>query len=156
MAINLNSSSNSEFGSSRKRRYSSEINVTPMVDVMLVLLIIFMIASPMLVGGVQVDLPKTSSSAVSTNLKPLIISIDKDSKIYIFESLVEKKDLVSKLREILKASTEGQNQNEAIRSEDVRVFVKGDKSVAYGMVAEVMSLIQNAGYTKVALISEME
>lgn len=154
MGMNFNNSISSQ-GSAirRKRNYSSEINVTPMVDVMLVLLIIFMIASPMLVGGIQVELPKTDSAAVTSNLKPLIVSIDKNSKIFLFETEVKKENLTAKLEEILKANLEGQDSK--VNSEDVRIFVKGDKNVAYGTVAEIMAMIQSAGYTKVALLSDI-
>ena len=127
----------------RRRKYVCDINVTPMVDVMLVLLIIFMITSPMLVGGVEVDLPKTSSPAISGQYKPLVISLDKNGKIFIFETEIKRSELTNKLKEITK------------ENKDARVFVKGDKKVSYGLVAETMALIQNSGYTKVALISDI-
>ena len=154
MGMNFNNrSSNPANALARRQRYSSEINVTPMVDVMLVLLIIFMIASPMLVGGIQVELPKTDSAAVSSNLKPLIVSIDKDAKIFLFETEVQKEDLTAKLEEIFKANLEGEEAK--LNSEDIRIFVKGDRNVSYGTVAEIMAMIQNAGYIKVALLSDI-
>ncbi len=130
-------------GGRRRRKPMSEINVTPMVDVMLVLLIIFMIASPMLVGGIEVDLPKTESAPVSGQFKPLVISINKNNEIFIFESKISKKKLVAKLNEITK------------EKKDTRIFVKGDKRVQYGVVVETMARIHKAGFTKVALISDI-
>ncbi len=154
MGMNFNNTVASGSSSlTRKRRYSSEINVTPMVDVMLVLLIIFMIASPMLVGGIQVELPKTDSAAISSNFKPLIVSIDKDARIFLFETEVQKEALTAKLEEILKANLEAGGSK--TNSEDIRIFVKGDRNVSYGVVAEIMSMIQNAGYVKVALLSDI-
>lgn len=138
MGMNFSSSSKG-----RRRRYNSEINITPMVDVMLVLLIIFMVTSPMLVGGVEVDLPETKSPNISGESKPLVVSLDKNGKIYLFETEVPKNQLVEKLKEITK------------EKKDSRIFVKGDKNVSYGTVAEVMGLIQHSGYAKVALISDI-
>lgn len=129
--------------SNKRRRFICDINVTPMVDVMLVLLIIFMITSPMLVGGVEVDLPETSSPAVSGEYKPLVISLDKNGKLYLFETEIKRSELKGKLEAITK------------EKKDSRIFVKGDKKVPYGLVAETMALIQKAGYTKVALISDL-
>jgi len=139
MAMNL-----TKRGSGRRcRRPMSEINVTPMVDVMLVLLIIFMIASPMLVGGIEVDLPKTEAAPVSGQFKPLVISINKKNEIFILESKISKKKLVAKLNEITK------------EKKDTRIFVKGDKRVPYGVVVDTMAMIHKAGFTKVALISDI-
>jgi len=127
----------------RRKRLMSEINVTPMVDVMLVLLIIFMITSPMLVAGIEVDLPKTDSAAVSGQFKPLVISVDKEGGLFLFESKIEQKDFIAKLNEITKEKT------------DARIFVKGDKNVSYGTIVDVMARIHNAGFTKVALVSDI-
>ncbi|MDP4708542.1 MAG: protein TolR [Rickettsiaceae bacterium] len=127
----------------RRKRLMSEINVTPMVDVMLVLLIIFMITSPMLVAGIEVDLPKTDSAAVSGQFKPLVISVDKEGGLFLFESKIEPKDFIAKLNEITKEKT------------DARIFVKGDKNVSYGTIVDVMARIHNAGFTKVALVSDI-
>lgn len=128
----------------RRRRLVNEINVTPMVDVMLVLLIIFMITSPMLVAGVEVDLPQTESAPVSGDSKPLVVSIKKNGDLYLFETLVKYEDLTDKLKEISK------------ENKDTRIFVKGDKAVAYGKIVETMATIQNAGFTKVALVSDIK
>jgi len=133
-------------GTSRRnrRRLMNEINVTPMVDVMLVLLIIFMITSPMLVAGIEVDLPETESAPVSGQLKPLVISIDKNKQIYITETKIDPKELITKLKNITK------------EKKDTRIFVKGDKVVPYGIIIETMSRIHSAGFTKVALISDIK
>ncbi|MBN8511638.1 MAG: protein TolR [Rickettsiales bacterium] len=130
--------------SGRRRRLVNEINVTPMVDVMLVLLIIFMITSPMLVAGVEVDLPQTESAPVSGDSKPLVVSIKKNGDLYLFETLVKSEDLTDKLKEVSK------------ENKDTRIFVKGDKAVAYGKIVETMATIQNAGFAKVALVSDIK
>ncbi len=126
------------------RKLVNEINVTPMVDVMLVLLIIFMITAPMMVSGIKVDLPKTESAPINSEIKPLVISINKDREIFIFKTKIEPQALVEKLKIITKEKS------------DTRIFVKGDKSVAYGVVVETMAKIKNAGFSKVALISEIK
>lgn len=130
--------------SGRRRRLVNEINVTPMVDVMLVLLIIFMITSPMLVAGVEVDLPQTESAPVSGDSKPLVVSIKKNGDLYLFETLVKSEELTDKLKEVSK------------ENKDTRIFVKGDKAVAYGKIVEIMATIQNAGFAKVALVSDIK
>jgi biopolymer transport protein TolR len=131
-------------GGRKRRKLMNEINVTPMVDVMLVLLIIFMITSPMLVAGIEVDLPKTESAPISGSFKPLVISIDKNEQLYLFETMISKDTLIDKLKEITK------------ENKDTRIFVKGDKSISYGIIVETMSRIQSAGFTKVALISDIK
>ena len=131
-------------GGRKRRKLMNEINVTPMVDVMLVLLIIFMITSPMLVAGIEVDLPKTESAPISGSFKPLVISIDKNEELYLFETMISKDTLIDKLKEITK------------ENKDTRIFVKGDKSISYGVIVETMSRIQSAGFTKVALISDIK
>ncbi len=127
-----------------RNRLMSEINVTPMVDVMLVLLIIFMVTSPMLVAGIEVDLPKTKSSPISGDYKPLVISVNKSGELFIMETKIPNSEIVSKLENIT---------NE---KKDTRIFVRGDKNVAYGKIVEVMAQISNAGFTKVALISDIK
>lgn len=128
----------------KRRKLMNEINVTPMVDVMLVLLIIFMITSPMLVAGIEVDLPQTESAPISGSDKPLVLSIDKNERLFLFETLTTKDNLVGKLKEITK------------ENKDTRIFVKGDKSVSYGVIVETMAHIKNAGFTKVALIADIK
>ncbi|MEZ5691245.1 MAG: protein TolR [Rickettsiales bacterium] len=119
----------------------SEINITPMVDVMLVLLIIFMVAAPMMTSGVTVDLPETSSSAISGQDEPLSVSITSDGKIYIQKTPVEAEQLKDKLMAITK------------EKKDTRIFINGDKGIDYGKVMQIVSEINSAGFTKVALIT---
>ncbi|MBM3466261.1 MAG: protein TolR [Alphaproteobacteria bacterium] len=140
MAINI-PKNNSRRG---RGRLMSEINVTPMVDVMLVLLIIFMVTSPMLVAGVEVDLPETKSSPISGQDTPLVISIKKEGDIFITETKTPFSELATKLKNITK------------EKKDTRIFVKGDKNVPYGKIVETMAEIHNAGFTKVALISDIK
>ncbi len=128
----------------RKNPLISEINVTPLVDVMLVLLIIFMITSPMLVAGISVDLPETQAAPLSGQDEPLTVTIDKQGVIYILETAVEGSSLVDKLRAITQEKME------------TRIFVRGDKSVSYGQIADVLTTINAAGFTKVALITEIK
>jgi biopolymer transport protein TolR len=120
----------------------SEINVTPFVDVMLVLLIIFMVTAPMLVTGVNVDLPQASTSPVSAQEEPLTVSIDKSDKIYLMNSEINKKDLVAKLKNILDEKKES------------RIFVRADKRSNYGYVMEIMGKISQAGFKKISLITD--
>jgi biopolymer transport protein TolR len=127
-----------------KLKLMSEINVTPLVDVMLVLLIIFMITSPMLVAGVNVDLPQTSAAPLAGQDEPLTVSIDKKGVVYILETPVERTELAAKLSAIAKAKM------------DTRIFVRGDKSVSYGDIVDVVSEITMAGFTKVALITQVK
>lgn len=129
---------------SRRRAHAqmSDINVTPMVDVMLVLLVVFMVAAPLLTVGVQVDLPKTKASAIQGEDEPLTVSIDKEGRIHLQETALDIETLVPRLVAIT-----GRNQN-------VRIFVRGDKDIPYGRVMQVMGLINGAGFAKVALITD--
>lgn len=133
----------------RKRRNGrraepfSEINITPMVDVMLVLLVIFMVAAPMMTTGVTVDLPQSNASPIAGQDEPLTVSITADGKIYIQKTLVPLKNLQSKLNAV---------SNE---KKDTRIFVRGDKSVDYGKIMQVVGEINGAGYNKVALLTEI-
>jgi biopolymer transport protein TolR len=120
----------------------SDINVTPFVDVMLVLLIIFMVTAPLLTVGVQVDLPKTKAKAVQGQDEPLAISIDKDGAIYVQDTAMELEAVVPRLQAI------------SANNPDVRIFVRGDATVGYGRVMEVMGVLNAAGFAKVALITE--
>jgi biopolymer transport protein TolR len=133
---------NKDNGLRRKRSLNSDINITPMVDVMLVLLIIFMVTAPMLVSGVKVDLPETSSAPVEGNDEPLSISIDSAGRIYIMETIVSKAELLPKLIAISDAK------------KDSRIFVRGDKSLSYGIIMEVVSMVSESGFTKVALVTD--
>ncbi len=135
-------------GNGRTRRHGkrsvpmSEINVTPMVDVMLVLLIIFMVTAPLLTVGVQVDLPKTKASIIRGEDEPLAITVNAEGQVYLQETEIELEGLLPRLNAIT-----GNNP-------DVRIFVRGDASVNYGRVMEVMGTINAAGYRKVALVTQ--
>ncbi|XP_044732825.1 biopolymer transport protein ExbD-like [Chrysoperla carnea] len=133
-------------GSNRKskRAVVSEINVTPLVDVMLVLRIIFMITSPMLVSGVNFDLPETNSSPISGQDEPLVVTINNKGEVFLLETPIERKHLTDKLVNITK------------EKKDTRIFVRGDKNVSYGEVVEVVSEIHAAGFSRVALISNIK
>jgi len=119
----------------------SEINVTPMVDVMLVLLVIFMVTAPLLTVGVQVDLPKTKASIIRGEDEPLAITVDREGQLFLQETKIELEGLLPRLTAIT-----GNNP-------DVRIFVRGDAAVDYGRVMEVMGTINAAGYNKVALVT---
>ncbi len=129
-------------GGRYRRRPLADINVTPMVDVMLVLLVVFMVAAPMLTSGVPVDLPKTSARAVANNdQKPLEISVDKAGDVYLAETKVDMDTLIPRLTAIAGANKEA------------RIYLRGDKSIDYGKVMQVLSSITAAGFTKVSLVS---
>jgi biopolymer transport protein TolR len=121
----------------------SEINVTPFVDVMLVLLIVFMITAPLLTVGVPVDLPKTEAKSIAESEEPLVISVDSEGKVYIQETEVPFENLVPRLAAITD------------NKPDTRIYVRGDKALAYGRIMEVMGNIQVAGFSRVALIAEL-
>lgn len=124
-------------------RPMAEINVTPFVDVMLVLLIVFMVAAPLLTAGVPIDLPNSDAKPIQEeDTKPIEISIDKSGKIFIGESEVEKKRLIP----LLSAMTEGQA--------DRRIYIRGDEAIDYGVVMNIIGGINGAGFNKVALITE--
>lgn len=125
----------------RKHRPIADINMTPFIDVMLVLLIIFMVAAPMLTTGVQLDLPQTGAAALNVEKQPIVISIRADGKIFLMETEATLPDLVSKLTAVAKAGPEE------------RIFVRGDATIAYGKVAEVMATLSSAGFKKVALVN---
>jgi len=136
------------FGGRNSRRRAgyqpmAEINVTPFVDVMLVLLIVFMVTAPLLTVGVPVDLPKTKAQPIADLVEPLVVSIDAKGEIYIQDTVVPMAGLVPRLQAI--------TENKA----DTRIYVRGDKAIDYGRVMQVMGRINNAGFTRVALITEM-
>ena len=130
---------------SRKRGGNafSEINVTPLVDVMLVLLIVFMVTAPMLTVGVPVDLPKTRAAKLADQVEPIVISIGADGKSYLQEIELEGEALITRLMAIT-----GNNP-------DARIYVRGDQSIPYGRIMEIMGDIAASGFTKVSLIAEM-
>jgi len=120
----------------------SEINVTPFVDVMLVLLIIFMVTAPLLTVGVQVDLPESSADSLPEEQEPLTLTINSKGEIFIQESKVEFDKIIAKVLAVSKNRT------------DTGGYVRGDKAINYGRVLEIMGLLSGSGFTKVALISE--
>ena len=128
--------------SSRSRSLMSEINVTPFVDVMLVLLIVFMVTAPMLTVGVPVNLPNSEADSLPDDQEPLTLSINSKGETFIQDTKVAFNELVPKLLAISKNRT------------DTRIYVRGDKSINYGRVLEIMGMLSGSGFTKVALISE--
>jgi biopolymer transport protein TolR len=124
-------------------RPMADINVTPLVDVMLVLLIVFMVTAPLLTVAVPVDLPRAQARSINQDKEPLVISIDSKGNVYLQQTRLELEDLVTKLRSVTGANP------------DARVFVRGDKGVPYGRIMEVMGTINAGGYNKVALVAEL-
>ena len=127
---------------SRSRALMSEINVTPFVDVMLVLLIVFMVTAPMLTVGVPVNLPNSDADSLPDDKEPLTLSINSKGEIFIQKSKVGYSELIPKLLAISKNRT------------DTRIYVRGDRNINYGRVMEVMGKLSGSGFSKVALISE--
>ena len=128
----------------KKNRVISQINVTPFVDVMLVLLIVFMITAPLLTVGVSVDLPKTKASQLNSKGDPIIISIKKNGELYIQEREIDTLQLLPRL----KAISSG-NKN-------LRIYVRGDKNVPYGLVLDTIAKIKSSGFKKVALVAKLQ
>jgi biopolymer transport protein TolR len=120
----------------------AEINMTPFIDVMLVLLIIFMVAAPLLASGVPIDLPQTKSAALNIEQKPLSVAVDEKGFVYVMDEPVPIAQLAEKLNQIAKGGF------------DERIYVRGANQVNYGRIAEVMSVITTAGYKKVALVTD--
>ncbi len=127
----------------RKAHITAEINVTPLVDVMLVLLVIFMVTAPLLTVGVPVDLPKAKASTMNEKDEPLTITVDAKGVLYLQETPLELDVLVPRLVAITGSNPEA------------RIYIRGDKGIFYGRVMEVMGAISSAGFTKVALLSEL-
>jgi biopolymer transport protein TolR len=128
----------------RAARPMSEINVTPMVDVMLVLLIIFMVTAPLLTVGVPIELPKSEAQQLQGDKEPLTITVDPDGKIFLQETELKLDEIVPKLTAISKSGY------------DERIFVRGDRRVDYGVVMRVMGTISAAGFHRIALVSDLE
>ncbi|MEK9901057.1 MAG: protein TolR [Rhodospirillaceae bacterium] len=124
-------------------RPMTEINVAPFVDVMLVLVVIFMIAAPLLTVGVPVDLPKAAVDPLNDEKEPMIITVDAEGRVYLQETEIEESVLIPRLVAVSEANP------------DLRVFVRGDRAINYGRVMEVMGLVSEAGFAKVALIAEV-
>ena len=124
----------------------SEINVTPMVDVMLVLLIIFMVSAPLLTVGVPIDLPQSQAKSLDQDKEPLTVSVNEKGQVFLQNAEIKAEDMVTKL----KAVAEARGGTEA------RVFVRGDKKVDYGTMMQVMGRLSGAGFNRVALVTEFE
>ena len=136
-------------GGRRRRgvpRYGAmaEINMTPFIDVMLVLLIIFMVAAPLLATGVPIDLPETKAAALNIDQKPLAIAIDENGAVYLMDQPIDVSQLVDRLKAMAQSGF------------DERIYLRGARGVTYGRVAEVMAIVTTAGFKKVALVTEQE
>ncbi|MBX9618224.1 MAG: biopolymer transporter ExbD [Hyphomicrobiales bacterium] len=138
-------------GGGRSRRNSrrrsspiTELNMTPFIDVVLVLLIIFMVAAPLLTVGVPIELPKSSAKPLQEETQPITVSVNVNGEIFIQEQAVSLDDLVTKLSAIAKGGT------------DERVFIRGDRTTNYGLMMRVMGRISSAGYKKIGLVTEQD
>jgi biopolymer transport protein TolR len=127
----------------RRNRPLTELNMTPFMDLMTVLLIIFMAAAPMMAAGINVDLPTAAGNDLSTQEEPLTVTVSKDGRLYLQETEVKAADVVEKL----KALTEGKT--------DMPVYVRGDQGIQYGKMIEVMGLLAQAGFVKIGLVAEL-
>jgi biopolymer transport protein TolR len=142
MALSMGNNNNNRRRRARSQPFA-EINITPMVDVMLVLLVIFMVAAPMMTTGVSVDLPQTKASPVSGQDEPLSISVTAEGKVYVQKQEVPLEGLQQKLKAI------------AGEKKDTRIFVRGDKNIDYGKIMAVVGEVNAAGFGKVALITDV-
>lgn len=131
---------------SRRRQAMSEINVTPMVDVMLVLLIIFMVSAPLLTVGVPIDLPQSQAKSLDQDKEPLTLSVNDKGKVFLQNDEIKLDDLVTKLEAVAQARG----------GKDARVYVRGDKNANYGDMMQVMGRLSAAGFHRVALVTEFE
>jgi biopolymer transport protein TolR len=136
-------------GGRRRRgvpRYGAmaDINMTPFIDIMLVLLIIFMVAAPLLATGVAVDLPQTKAGPLNINQKPISIAINDQGQLFLMDAPIANDDLIAKLQDVAKDGL------------DERIYLRADKGIVYGRVAEVMASLAAAGYKKVALVTETD
>jgi len=132
-------------GSRPRRKFiaNSQINVTPLVDVMLVLLVVFMVTAPMLTVGVPVNLPKTNAAKMNDQTEPLVVTVNAKGEIYLQETLLDEQSLITKLRLLTH------------KNKDAKIYVRADESISYGRVMETMGSISKAGFQKVSLIAEM-
>ena len=128
----------------KKNKTMSQINVTPFVDVMLVLLIVFMITAPLLTVGVSVDLPKTKAAQLNSKGDPIVVSIKQNGDLYIQERAIDALNLLPRLR-----ATSQENKN-------LRIYVRGDKNVPYGIVLDTIAKIKSSGFKKVALVAKLK
>jgi biopolymer transport protein TolR len=130
----------------RRQRVMSEINVTPMVDVMLVLLIIFMVSAPLLTVGVPIDLPQSQAKSLEQDKEPLTVSVNDKGQIFLQNSEIAVDDLIPKMQAVA----------DARGGTDARIYVRGDKKVDYGTMMKVMGRLSSAGFHRVALVTEYE
>jgi biopolymer transport protein TolR len=130
----------------RRKDVMSAINVTPMVDVMLVLLIIFMVSAPLLTVGVPIDLPQSQAKSLDQDKEPLTVSVDDKGKVFLQNAEIDVNDLIAKLTAVAQARG----------GTEARVYVRGDKTVGYGTMMKVMGQLSAAGFHKVALVTEFE
>jgi biopolymer transport protein TolR len=120
----------------------ADINMTPFIDVILVLLIIFMVAAPLLTTGVSVDLPRASATALNVERKPIAVSLNEQGQLYVMDQPIADGDLVAKLQSASQSDV------------DQRIYLRASKAVPYGRVAEIMAAVTSAGFKKVALVTE--
>jgi biopolymer transport protein TolR len=146
MAMNMAGSAGGGRRGRRRTPVMAEINVTPMVDVMLVLLIIFMVSAPLLTVGVPLDLPQTQAKSLEQDKQPLQLSVDIKGRVFINDTEVAINDLIPKLKAI----------TDARGGFDERIFMRADKKADYGTVARVMGLLSGAGFKRLALVTEVE
>src|ERR1700729_1913813 len=146
MAMNMAGSSGGGGRRGRRRAVMAEINVTPMVDVMLVLLIIFMVSAPLLTVGVPLDLPQTQAKSLEQDKTPLQLSVDIKGRVFINDTEVAMNELIPKLKAI----------TDARGGLDERIFMRADKKADYGTVARVMGQLSGAGFKRLALVTEVE
>ena len=146
MSTSVASPGGNRSGRRRGRRHKlvAEINVTPFVDVMLVLLIIFMVAAPLMTVGVPLDLPKTQAKALNADTQPITVSVKADGQVYLQETPIPLDEIAAKLQAV---ATTGYTE---------RVFVRGDGTAPYGVIADVMSRIQAGGFTNIGLVTEQK
>ncbi len=146
MPMNPGSATESGRRQHRRRGVMSEINVTPMVDVMLVLLIVFMVSAPLLTVGVPLDLPQSQAKSLDQDKEPLTISVNLQGQVFLQKTEIGVEELVPKLKAI----------TEARGGLDERIYVRGDRKVDYGTVMRVMGRLSGAGFHRVALVTEVE
>ena len=146
MAMNAGSAAVAGRRRHRRRPVMAEINVTPMVDVMLVLLIIFMVSAPLLTVGVPIDLPQSQAKTLDQDREPLTVSVNVKGEVFLQNTEIALDELVAKLKAV----------TDARGGLDERIYVRGDRQVDYGTVMKVMGRISAAGFRRVALVTEIE
>jgi len=146
MAANAVSPTSAGRHKRRRRSVMSDINVTPFVDVMLVLLIVFMVSAPLLTVGVPLDLPQSQAKSLDQDREPLTISVNVQGQVFLQNTEIKVEELVAKLKAV----------TDARGGTDERIYVRGDKKVDYGTMMRVMGRLSAAGYHRVALVTEVE